>query len=107
VYVEAKYTPPVYTGYYRDEVGFLAFRDLEKGEQSQLDLETSFGLGQRFVLTSSHVVKYLHGSLSNHRFAFNLRRRVRNIELSLKYQEIYFNSGFDNAAITGRLRVLL
>jgi hypothetical protein len=107
VYVEAKYTPPVYTGYYRDEVGFLAFRNLEKGQQSQLDLETSFGLGRKFVLTNNHVVSYLHGSLSNHKYAFNLRHRVRNVELSLQYEEIYVNSGFDDATITGRLRILL
>ena len=107
VYIEAKYTPPIYKGYYRDEVGFLAFRNLEKGAQSQLDVETSFGLGREFVLTSSHVVKYLHGSLSNHRFAFNLRRRVRNVELSLQYEEIYVNSGFDDTTIIGRLRILL
>jgi len=107
VYVEAKYSPPIYKGYYRDEVGFLAFEDMEKGEQSQLNVETSFGLGRKFVLTSSHVVSYLHGSLSNHKFAFNLRHRVRNVELSLQYKEIYVNSGFDDATIIGRLRILL
>jgi len=108
VYIEAKYSPPDHM-YLGDQgpVGFLALKNLQRNDRTRLEVETSLGLGRTFVVTSNHLVLYTHGSLFYHHFGFDLRRRVRNIELSLNYQQLYWNSNFDDVTIIGRLRILL